>query len=241
MAKKRMFSIEIVDSDAFLEMPISSQLLYFHLNMRADDDGFINNPKQIMKFVGSSEDDMKLLIAKKFVIPFESGVVVIKHWKIHNYIQSDRYHETNYKVEKSMLLLDENNAYTQDVSKMYPPCIQNVSSDKIRVDKVSKDKINKGGKKFIPPTLDEVKEYAESRGRSDIAKKFWEWYQEGDWLNRDGKPIRAWKQKFIYWESTNPAPVKLPSQKEMPVVVSENAIPCPDDVKVKLSNFLGGE
>jgi len=87
MAKKRMFSIEIVDSDAFLEMPTSSQLLYFHLNMRADDDGFINNPKKIMKFIGSADDDIKLLIAKKFIIPFESGVVVIKHWRIHNYIR----------------------------------------------------------------------------------------------------------------------------------------------------------
>lgn len=113
MAERRMFSKTIIDSDAFLDMPQSSQLLYFHLAMRADDDGFINNPKSIMRNVKCNEDDLKLLIVKKFLIPFESGVVVIKHWRIHNYIRSDRYKETKYKEEKASLGLDENNAYTQ--------------------------------------------------------------------------------------------------------------------------------
>ena len=108
-----MFAKTIIDSDAFLDMPQSSQLLYFHLAMRADDDGFINNPKSIMRNVKCNEDDLKLLIVKKFLIPFESGVVVIKHWRIHNYIRSDRYKETKYKEEKASLGLDENNAYTQ--------------------------------------------------------------------------------------------------------------------------------
>ena len=89
MAERRMFAKTIIDSDAFLEMPLSSQALYFHLSMRADDDGFINNPKKIQRVIGASEDDLKLLVAKSFIIPFESGIVVIKHWKIHNYIQSD--------------------------------------------------------------------------------------------------------------------------------------------------------
>ncbi len=113
MAERRMFAKTIIDSDAFLDMPQSSQLLYFHLAMRADDDGFINNPKSIMRNVKCNEDDLKLLIVKKFLIPFESGVVVIKHWRIHNYIRSDRYKETKYKEEKASLGLDENNAYTQ--------------------------------------------------------------------------------------------------------------------------------
>lgn len=118
-----MFSLKIVDTDAFLEMPISSQLLYFHLAMRADDDGFISNPKKIMRFVGTQEDDYKVLIAKRFIIPFESGVCVVKHWRIHNYIQSDRYTETTYLDEKKRLIIKENGAYTeciQDVSKPEP-------------------------------------------------------------------------------------------------------------------------
>ena len=96
MAKRRMFAKTIIDSDAFLDMPVTTQLLYFHLSMRADDDGFINKPKSIMRSCGGNDDDMKLLIAKKFIIPFESGIVVIKHWKIHNLIAIDRYTETKY-------------------------------------------------------------------------------------------------------------------------------------------------
>ena len=112
MAERRMFAKTIIDSDAFLDMPLSTQCLYFHLNMRADDDGFINNPKKIMRMIGSSDDDLKILATKKFIIPFDSGIVVIKHWKIHNYIAKDRYTETKYKEEKSILSLDENNSYT---------------------------------------------------------------------------------------------------------------------------------
>ena len=112
MAQRRMFAKTIVDSDAFLEMPQSSQLLYFHLSMRADDDGFVNQPKAIMRVCGAKDDDLRILVAKKFIIPFESGVVVIKHWRINNYLRSDRYVGTTYQEEKSMLFLDENNAYS---------------------------------------------------------------------------------------------------------------------------------
>ena len=108
MAERRMFAKTIIDSDAFLEMPLSSQALYFHLSMRADDDGFINNPKKIQRVIGASEDDLKLLVAKSFIIPFESGIVVIKHWKIHNYIQSDRYKPTVYREEKALLNVKTN-------------------------------------------------------------------------------------------------------------------------------------
>lgn len=113
MADKRMFSQKIIDSDAFLDMPLSTQALYFHLSMRADDEGFINNPKKIQKMIGASDDDVKVLVAKNFVIPFESGVVVIKHWKIHNYIRADRLQATPYSEEKAMLDVKENGAYTR--------------------------------------------------------------------------------------------------------------------------------
>ena len=112
MAERRMFAKTIIDSDAFLDMPLSTQALYFHLSMRADDDGFINNPKKIQRMIGAADDDLKVLVAKKFIIPFESGIVVIKHWKIHNYIRNDRYKETVYKEEKGLLYEKDNKAYT---------------------------------------------------------------------------------------------------------------------------------
>ena len=112
MAERRMFSKTIIDSDAFLEMPLSTQALYFHLSMRADDDGFVNNPKKIQRMIGASEDDLKLLIAKSFLITFDTGIVVIKHWRIHNYIRADRKHDTKYTEELSMLNVKENGAYT---------------------------------------------------------------------------------------------------------------------------------
>ena len=125
MAERRMFAKTIIDSDAFLDMPLSAQALYFHLSMRADDDGFVNNPKKIQRMIGASDDDCKLLIMKRFILAFESGVIVIKHWRIHNYIQKDRYKETLYTEEKSRLAIDDKNAYTEAEKK---PCIQSVSN-----------------------------------------------------------------------------------------------------------------
>lgn len=113
VAEKRMFTQKIIDSDPFLDMPLSTQALYFHLNMRADDDGFINNPKRIQRTVGASEDDLRLLIAKRFLICFESGVIVIKHWRMHNTLRKDRYSPTQYQEELAKLEIKDNNAYTE--------------------------------------------------------------------------------------------------------------------------------
>lgn len=112
MAERRMFAKTIIDSDAFLDMPLTTQALYFHLSMRADDEGFINNPKKIVRMIGAGEDELKLLFAKGYVIPFDSGVVVIKHWRIHNYLRSDRFKPTIYMDERSLVALKENNEYT---------------------------------------------------------------------------------------------------------------------------------
>ena len=112
MAERRMFAKTIVDSDVFLDMPLSTQALYFHLSMRADDEGFINNAKKIQRMIGATEDDLKELVAKNFIILFDSGIVVIKHWRIHNYIQSDRYKPTVYTEEKQALGIKQNKAYT---------------------------------------------------------------------------------------------------------------------------------
>ncbi len=112
MAKKRMFSLNVLDTDAFLSMPLSAQAMYFHLNLRADDDGFVGNPQRIRTYIGASEDDLNLLIAKKFLLKFEDGVVVIKHWRMHNTLSVNRYQETQYQDQKSMLLLKSNKSYS---------------------------------------------------------------------------------------------------------------------------------
>lgn len=124
MARKRMFNITVVDSDAFLDMPLSTQCLYFHLNMRADDDGFIGNPKRIQRLVGAGDDDLKLLIAKRFVLIFEDGVIVIKHWRMHNTIQKDRYTQTAYIEELNQLKLKPNKAYSLNPNNEKIECIQ---------------------------------------------------------------------------------------------------------------------
>lgn len=128
MAERRMFAKTIIDSDVFLDMPLSAQALYFHLGMRADDEGFINNPKRVQKMIGSNDDDLRLLQAKKFLIPFPSGVMVIKHWKMHNYIQKDRFKPTVYVTERALLRQKDNKSYTLDTD-----CIQNVSSSDTQV------------------------------------------------------------------------------------------------------------
>lgn len=148
MADRRMFSKTIIDSDAFLDMPLSTQSLYFHLSMRADDEGFVNNPRKIQRMIGASDDDLKLLVGKNFIIPFDSGVVVIKHWRIHNYIRADRIVPTNYKDERSCLCVKANGAYTfrrSDACQLTDNCQssdgQMSAQDSIGKDRVGKDSI----------------------------------------------------------------------------------------------------
>ena len=132
MAERRMFAKTIVLSDAFLDMPLSARCLYFTLGMLADDDGFVNSPKSIMRQAGASTDDLNLLMAKRFILAFDSGVIVIKHWRIHNYIQKDRYKESKYMEEKATLMIDQNGAYTE--------CIQDVSTLDTQV-RLGKDRV----------------------------------------------------------------------------------------------------
>ena len=146
-----MFAKSIIDSDAFLEMPVTSQLLYFHLSMRADDDGFINKPKSIMRMIGASDDDLKILFMKKFVIPFESGVVVIKHWRINNYIRKDMYHETNYKEEKALLEEDENGAYRLLVTSPLQTCTETETQNRL-----DKNRLDKNRLELIAPTSADI-------------------------------------------------------------------------------------
>ena len=203
MAERRMFSKTIIDSDVFLDMPLSTQALYFHLAMRADDEGFVNNPKKIQRMIGASEDDLKILIMKRYILTFESGIIVIKHWKIHNYIQNDRFKPTTYVEEKATLTLDEKKSYTE--------CIHNVSKMEAQVSielgKVSIDKNNitcepvARKSKFEKPTLEEVSAYCKERNNGIDAEAFIAFYESKGWLI--GKaPMRSWKSAIITWEKS---------------------------------------
>lgn len=133
-----MFAKAIIDSDIFLDMPLSTQALYFHLAMRADDEGFVNNPKKIQKMIGASDDDVKILIMKRYILTFESGIIVIKHWKIHNYIQNDRFKPTSYVEEKSTLTLDEKKSYVEIPNNVSILDTQvSIDKDSIELDKIS--------------------------------------------------------------------------------------------------------
>jgi hypothetical protein len=224
MAERRMFAKTIIDSDAFLDMPISAQALYFHLGTRADDDGFVNSPKKIQRIVNASDDDFKILLSKRFLIPFESGIVVIKHWRIHNYIQNDRYHPTVHREEFSRLSVKENGAYTE--------CIQNGYNldAQVRLGKVSlelgKDSQDKEAhkapnnndtspppddsqpktptKRFIKPTLDEVKAYCAERRNTVSPEKFLDYYEANGWkVGRN--PMKDWRAAVRTWEKNEAA------------------------------------
>lgn len=222
MANKRMFTMKIVDSDAFLDMPLSSQCLYFHLNMRADDDGFIGNPKRVMKIVGASEDDLKLLIAKSFLLVFENGVIVIKHWRMHNTLSKSRYHETTYTDEKGCLKIKKNNSYSLtsgepiDDSKLIGMFsgIPNESQVEIAVLNEGKElekelndvspistqvKEPTKRKKFVPPKVKEVEEYCAKRNNGIDAEEFVDFYESKGWMVGKNKMVN-WKSAVNTWE-----------------------------------------
>lgn len=205
MAERRMFAKTIIDSDAFLDMPLSTQALYFHLSMRADDDGFINNSKKIQRMIGASDDDFKVLLAKRFLIPFESGIVVIKHWRIHNYIQKDRYKPTNYQDEMAQLAVKENNAYTL-TNGTDTTCIQDVSKLETQVRlELGKDNKNimSGDPDPMAGQIDEVINYLNQKTgknfrpntkayRSVIKARFKEGFRKEDFFNVIDKKTAEW-------------------------------------------------
>lgn len=158
MAERRMFAKSIVLSDAFLDMPATARCLYFTLGMFADDDGFVGSPKAIMRQCGASQDDMNVLIAKKFVLVFESGVIVIKHWRMNNYLQNDRHKDTNYIEEMSKLKVGKNGAYYATEPLGTSQCIQSVYTVKDSIDKLSIGKDNK----YIPASETDAEPQCES-------------------------------------------------------------------------------
>ena len=184
MAEKRMFSLSVVDTDWFLDLPLSTQALYFHLNMRADDDGFVDAPNSIVRKIGASKNDFDLLVAKRYVLKFESGIIVIKHWRMHNTIRQDRYKPTQFQEELKTLSIKENKSYTDwqpSGNQTETKCSQNVSAD-IDIDL------------DIDKELDINKLYLGQKTCEDISKKeelfesFWKVY-----------PRKVGKEKCRNW------------------------------------------
>lgn len=223
MAERRMFSKRIIDSDAFLDMPLSTQALYFHLSMRADDDGFVSNPRRIRTMVGASEDDLKLLIAKRFLLTFESGVVVIKHWRIHNYINPDRYTPTTYVEEKSTLALDDKKAYTEclhdvvhDVVQIGDKMCTQVRLGKV-IDRKGKDKENiEGGQaaprsKFVKPSVEEIAAYCSEMDNGIDPQQFFDFYESKGW-KVGNQSMKDWRAAVRTWERREKPKKALPKE-----------------------------
>lgn len=195
MAQKRMFDKSITNDDNFLEMPVSSQVLYFHLSMNADDDGFVNNWKSIMRMTGTKDDDLKVLVAKQYLIPFDSGVIVIRHWRINNYLRNDRYKETQFKAELRELSLGENEEYNLQNSVGIPV----VYPDKNRIDK---NRIDNKQNRFVPPTLEEVANYCKERNNNIEPEAFIDFYESKGWMVGKNK-MKDWKACIRNWERSH--------------------------------------
>lgn len=205
MAQKRMFSLAVVDTDKFLDMSSSAQALYFHLGMHGDDDGFVSSPKKIARVAGCNDDDLRLLAAKGFVIPFDSGVVVITDWRIHNTLKNDRYHETVYQEEKAKIDMLPNGKYALS-SNAVPECIQDGSGvesehnvTQPNVTKPSKEGTDKPSTRFCPPSVEAVKAYCDEKGYHIDAEQFVAFYEAKGWYIGKNK-MKNWKQALVTWE-----------------------------------------
>lgn len=197
MAERRMFAKTIVLSDEFLDMPLSARCLYFTLGMLADDDGFINSPKSVMRQCGASIDDMNILLAKRFLLQFEDGVVVIKHWRINNYLRNDRYRETAYLDHKKQLSISENGAYSNGIpNAVYQNGIPSIGKDRIGKDSIGKEK--EAPKRFTPPTISEVKAYCDEKGYAINPERFVDFYEAKGWMIGKNK-MKDWKAAVRNW------------------------------------------
>ncbi len=207
MANRRMFSLDIVNTDAFLDLPISSQALYFHLGMRADDRGYVANARTIIKMIGSSVGDLETLINKKFVLYRDGNLILIKHFRANNYIQKDRFKETNYLEDFKTLFFDENDNYTE--SPTNKPCIQNVSKNVYKLDtQVSIGKVSIGNNtrdracthEEALPTCEEVVNFCKENKLNVNPKAFFNFYEATGW-KVNGNSISNWKALARTWDS----------------------------------------
>ena len=209
MAERRMFAKSIIDSDAFLELPAKSQLLYFHLAMRADDEGFVNKAKTVSRTCGCSEEDLQRLVKEQFLIQFDGGLVVIRHWKVHNWIRGDRLRPTVYTTQKAALVLDESGAYT-----LCQTSDRQVTDNCQTQDRLGKESLGKarsgqesiggcGGTQlpasFRPPSLTEVMIYVKQKKYQVDPERFLQFYLKNGWKEQ-GKPMKDWKEAVDLWQ-----------------------------------------
>lgn len=205
MANKRMFALDVIDTDRFCEMPVSARLLYYELGMRGDDEGFVQNPKKIMLTTGTTADDLKILAAKGYVILFDSGVLVITHWRQNNFIQKDRFHETTCLAEKAQIQTTDSKIYEllPSGNKLDTPCIRTVSDleAQIRLDKTRKEEKARApsSRRFTPPTVEDVEAYCRERGNGVDAQRFVDFYASKGWkVGSSG--MKDWRAAVRNWE-----------------------------------------
>jgi len=233
MAERRMMAKSIIKSDQFLEMPMSSQLLYFHLLLDADDDGFINAPKSIMRVIGAKDDDMRVLQAKGYTIPFDSGVIVIKHWRMHNSLRKDRYNPNpQLENERKQLIINDRKEYelvttwqptgnqlaTNGYHSIGKDSIGKASIGKVRLDKTIEGECEKPHspkrKTFTKPTIDEIQDYCIERNNNVNAEQFYDYYESNGW--KVGKnAMKDWKACVRTWERNGyDKPIKKKNNKQ---------------------------
>ena len=211
MAQKRMFSLAVTDTDKFLDMSASAQALYFHLGMHGDDDGFVASPKKIARGVGCNDDDLRLLASKGYIIPFESGVIVIVDWNINNTLKNDRYHETIFAAERALVSEDSAGRWVLG-SSMVPERKQLGSSlePEHNITKLNRTKQNKEkaadkpprAARFTPPTVDEVRAYCQERGNSVDPERFVDFYASKGWLVGKTR-MKDWRAAVRSWERSD--------------------------------------
>lgn len=227
MAERRMFAKTIVASDAFLDMPLSARCLYFALGMYADDEGFVNSPKSIMRLIGASNDDMNILLVRRFIIAFPSGVCLIKHWRINNYLRSDRFQATKYTEERNQIIIEENGAYAL-ISERYTNGIPNngipsIGKYSIGKDSIGKDSIEEdapqsvaaSNTRFKKPTLDEITAYCTERKNSVDPQAFFDFYESKGW-RVGNQPMKDWKACVRTWERREQASGKPAAPADKP-------------------------
>lgn len=213
MAERRMFTEKIVESDAFLEMPFSARCLYYDLNMNADDDGFLNSPNKIIRMCGASQEDLQLLIEKRYILDFGGGVIVIKHWGMHNSIRKDRKKDTQYQPQLSLLSIKEDGSYTERkpsgnvVSTTCQPNDNQTTTNgchRLGEDRIGEYKLGKGsiGEEEIspaPPSLPQITDYVKNNSLSVNPNRFFSYYNERDWKTPKGNPV-DWESKILEWD-----------------------------------------
>ena len=263
MAERRMFARSIVQKDRFLDMPLSAQALFFHLGLEADDDGFLDNTYRVIRSINASAEDLRALIDNGFVLDVGDGIFVLTHWRICNAIRSDRYKPTIHTRKRALVSLSDGNEY---VLSDYPTTIGIPTVDTLTTDGMHRRGKNRGNEDsvnlscatehrinepfhcakakkaksaFIPPTLQDVEKYCEERGNDVDPKRFFDYYAVAEWKDKDGNPVKNWKQKMIsVWENAKKSPKAPTTAGEKEPVRSQPAV-IDEDIRLMTMRAFG--